>query len=178
MDKQLLKFMNREVNVIKTMVTIGREPLNSNTDYLVVDDAEEGIRFIDGFRKRGNYVKKIPNGEEPKKKRSTGGKPAYAKLYIKELEKYKNEDLSLELAGVCLRLISFIEWDTGYLVDGRGKRRRYMDKPKIADALSVSLSTARRFLLKLEKLRILTKDSTGYKMSGKLLAKGRVFDAD
>lgn len=192
MDNQLAKYLVGEVNVTRADCLISREQIDNKHDYVYVEGYETGIQFYQGVQKRKPFRIK-PNSEteeanesliqekknsKPKPKKSTGGKFAYTKVYVSELEAIPREKLSFELIGVCLCLTSYIEWETGFLIVGRGKRRRYMTKTDLAKKLKVSISTVKRFVKKLEDIRILEDDKKGFRLNARFFAKGRAFNAD
>ena len=186
MDDTSKKYFQRDVNATIMPAIFGRERMGSGKEHITISDPETNSILYNFFNKYHppKPVKKTDDAfsagdlkPKPKPKHS-GNKLVYAKLYISEIKKYPKDKLSYEYAGMCMHLASFIEWDTGYLVIGYGKRKRYMERLDIAKALQVSESTIRRFVPKLEELKLIHFDTTGYKMIGKLFAKGREFDAD
>lgn len=187
MDKQLLKFLNKEVRYVDTICGVGIEPLG-NREFVTIKFKElntdvPAYSFWNNPYKKPSKLESELESEieleaegwlqQKRKPKHSGNKLAYAKLYISEIKKYPKDKLSYEYAGMCMHLASFIEWDTGYLVTGYGKRKRYMKRQSIAKTLDVSDSTARRLISKLEELKLIHLDKTGYKMIGKLFAKGR-----
>lgn len=192
MDEQLAKYLVGQVNVTRADCLISREQIDNKHDYVYVEGYKTGIQFYQGVQKRKAFkIKQNGDTEEineplvqeeksskPKPKKGTGGRFAYTKVYISRLEEIPREQLSFELIGVCLCLTSYIEWETGFLIIGRGKRRRYMTKVDLAKKLKVSLSSVKRFTKKLEDLGILETNEKGFRLNTKFLAKGRAFDAD
>lgn len=183
MDKQLQRFINKEARVVDTPCTVGVEP-SGGMEYVTIKFNElNSDTPMYGFWHRPNIKASPPlkNDEGQlirKKPKHTGNKFTYAKVYISEIKKYPKDKLSYEYAGMCLHLATFIDWEGGYLIVGYGKKKRYMERQDIAKALCVSESTVRRFMAKLEELKLLVHDKAGYKMIGKLFAKGREINAD
>lgn len=168
MDKQLLKFLNREVNYVETMCGIGREPLDER-DFMTIKPKELCIdEPLYGFW-NSNRTDVKPEKDEAQK---PSKKTYYTKVFIKELIKYPKEKLSYEYMGIYLHLTAFMERDSGYLICGRGKKKRNMSKSDMAKILNISESTVRRLIDKLEELNLIEQDN-GLKILGSLFAKGR-----
>lgn len=193
-DEQTLKYVTGTANVIRADCLISRERLNSKMDYVYVDDYNNGLRYYSGPQRRKPFKLK-PTGEieedteslveeikvkekpKPKDKNNNGGKFTYTKVFVSKMKAIPREKLTLELMGVCLCLASCIEWETGFLIVGRGKNRRRMTKEDIAKELEKSVSTVRRFIAKLSEMNILEESKDGYRMNTEFLAKGRACDA-
>lgn len=179
MDKQLLKFLNKEVNYIDTMCSVGREPLDQGREFMTIKFKEiqtdaPMYQFWHSSRKKAKPSNAEETLEKPKQERKTNGKKSYyAKVYISEIKKYPKKKLSYEYAGMCLHLTASIEWESGFLIIGRGKKRRNMNKQDIIRILEISDSTFRRFMSKLKELKLMEYDEKGYRMIGKLFGKGR-----
>jgi hypothetical protein len=174
MDKQLLKFLNKEVSVVETMCSIGVERLEASREFVTIkisDLQTESPTY--GFWNNPKVHPPKSKDEEVKKPKHTGGKLSYAKIFISEIDKYPKDKFSNEYIGMCVRLTPSVEWDTGMLTTGRGKKKRNMTMADISKALSVSDSTVRRFTKKLEEIGLMKCNVLGYKMTGNLFAKGR-----
>jgi hypothetical protein len=171
MDKQLLKFMNREVSAVKTMCCIGIEPVPDGGEFVTIrlDQLQTDSPLYE-FWNNPHRKRRKDGSKQPK---HTGGKLSYVKIFISELSKYPKDILSYEYAGMFLQLTSFIEWDTGTLITGRGKKKHRMTQGDIATVLGVDRITVWRFTNKLEELNLLWHDKDGYEMTGNLFAKGR-----
>jgi hypothetical protein len=185
MDEKSEKYFQREVNATIMPVMFGRERLGNGREYITATDPDTD-RVLYGFFNKYHPPKPAPvvveavEGEpeiKPKPK-SSGNKLTYAKLYISELRKFPKDVLSYEYAGMCMHLSTYIEWHDGSLEIGTGKRRKYMERKDIAKALGVSDSTTRRFISKLEELKLISKAGDSYKMIGKLFGKGKEINAD
>jgi hypothetical protein len=164
-ENQLLKYLNNEVNAVEANVIIGREKVQDNREYVVVTPKESDQPLYAFWNTR--------KGKRKGKPKHTGGKPSYVKLYLGELDKHSS--LSLEATGACVRLARYIEWHTGYLITGKGQRKRYMGRDDIAKSLGVSLSTAKRTISCLKRAGVLDHDKTGYKMVGLILKGGAAY---
>ncbi len=178
MDNQLLKFINREVDYVETMCGIGREPLGKGKDFVMISPKElqsEKPLFSFWNTNKSKPTKPIvgENTESVQTNKQRKRRTFYAKVYIAGIKKYPKDKLSYDYAGMCLHLIPFIEWDSGHLVMGRGKNKKIMDRKDIAEALLISDSTVRRFLSKLEELKLIKCENKRYSMIGDLFAKGR-----
>ena len=180
MDENATKYFQRDVNAAIMPVMFGREKLGNGREYITATDPDTDnilYGFFNKYRppKLAKTVETLDGEPEikPKPKKSSGNKLTYAKLYISEIRKYPKDVLSYEYAGMCMHLATYIEWNDGSLAIGTGKRRKFMGRKDIAKALGVSDSTAKRLVLKLEELKLITKDKNAYKMVGKLFGKGK-----
>jgi hypothetical protein len=171
MDKQLLKFMNREVSAVKVMCCIGTEQIADGGEFVTirVDQLQTDLPLY-AFWNNPHRKQRKDGSTQPK---HTGGKVSYIKVIIRELRKYSKDMLSYEYAGMLLQLTSFIEWDTGMLMIGRGKKKHRMTRDDIIRELGVDKSTVKRFTKNLKEIGLLRHDKDGYEMTGNLFAKGR-----
>lgn len=158
-----------------TMCSIGVERLDASREFVTIKINQlktESPTY--GFWNNPQARPPSLNDDgEVKKPKHTGGKLSYAKIFISEIKKYPKDKLSYEYVGMCVHLAPSIEWDTGILTMGRGKKKRIMNRADIAKELSVSESTVKRFSSKLVELGLMKHDKLGYKMTGNLFAKGR-----
>jgi hypothetical protein len=170
MQKDLLRYLNGEVNCVRADVIIGREKA-SNGDYIIITPSEIDAplyEFWHGHKKKGG------KGSKPK---HTGGKPSYAKLYLEQLGKHIDDGMSIETMGACMYLAWHLEWDTNLLVVGRGEHKRLMKRADMAKLLKLSLRATSRVISELKKCGILERSGKGYKFTG-LFQKGRGVGAD
>jgi len=177
MDKQLLKFLNKEVSVVDTMCSIGVDRLDASREFVTIKISQLKTEsptygFWNNPQTRTPRLK-ANEANEANKPKHTGGKLSYAKIFISEIDKYPKDKLSNEYIGMCVRLTPSVEWDTGMLTTGRGKKKRNMSQEDITQALGVSTSSVKRFIKKLVELGLMRHDKLGYKMTGNLFAKGR-----
>lgn len=182
-DEKSAKYFQRDVNATIMPAMFGREKIGLDREHITITDPETNNVLYNFFNKyhppRPPKTEDKSEEENPKTKpKHSGNKLAYAKLYISEIHKYPKEKLSYEYAGMCMHLAPYIEWDDGYLAIGNGKRRRFMERKDIAKALKVSDSTTRRFISKLEELKLMSYDGSKYKMVGKLFGKGREIECE
>ena len=174
MDKQLLKFLNKEVSVVDTMCSIGIDRLDASREFVTIKISQLKTELPTyGFWNNPQTRTPRLKADEANKPKHTGGKLSYAKIFISEIDKYPKDKLSNEYIGMCVRLTPSVEWDTGMLTTGRGKKKRNMTMADISKVLSVSDSTVRRFTKRLEELGLMKCNVLGYKMTGNLFAKGR-----
>lgn len=201
MNPQKVKYFTRQVNAGEGECIYGREQIGNDREFVSVRDKETGLPILEGVQKIRRYKAKISGAIEelkeiadvevvkekkrgrPKKKpienpHGTGSKRAYTKIFTNELLKIPRKKLSFELIGICLCLTKNVEWETGFLVCGRGKNKRFMTQRDIAKALKVSLGTVNGIIGKLKELNILVYDNVKYSLSTKFFAKGRVYGAD
>jgi hypothetical protein len=193
LDKQTRKWFAREVNAGASLCEYSRENVGEGTEYVYAKDQETGLPVFCGFQKIRRYTpslrgkfeeiktietvgeKKVgkPKAVKPKENNhGTGGKFTYTKIYTKEFLKIPREQLSFELIGICLHLTTHIEWETGWLVCGRGKNRRFMNQRDIAKSLKISLGATNAIITKLRELKIVVYDDVKYKLDARFFAKG------
>lgn len=182
MDEKSTKYFQRDVNAVIMPVMFSRERLGNGREYITATDPDTD-RILYGFFNKYRPPKPAKvielgvegelDSEKKPKKKSSGNKLTYAKLYISEIHKYPKDKLSYEYAGMCMHLATYIEWHDGSLVVGTGKRRKLMERKDISKELGVSDSTTRRFVAKLEELKLISKVGDSYKMIGKLFGKGK-----
>jgi hypothetical protein len=171
-DNQLLRFLNKEVNVVNTSVLIGRERAGEGKEYITITYKDQGQPLYSFWHKH-----KRNKGKDVKPKH-TGGRSSYVKAYINKLLEHMKDKVDHESIGVCVHLFPYLEWDTGYLYVGKGKRKRKMTKEDMAKILRVSLSTHTRIMRKLKSTKLMTHDSVGYKFTGGFFVKGAGYHAD
>ena len=127
MDKKLLDFIDKKINSVETVVTLGREKSANGSEYITV--RHQGLDVYDfwiGPKKRDikntDYSETKECANAPPK--HTGGRKAYVMLMLGELEKIcklKNVKNTEELIGSMVVLAKYIEWNTGRLVHKRTK---------------------------------------------------------
>ena len=185
MDEKATKYFQRDVNAALMSAMFGREKMSSGREHITITDPDTDTILYKFFNKfHPPKTSKVVDDnldvkpETKPKPKSSGNKLTYAKLYISEIKKYPKEKLSYEYAGMCMHLAPLIEWDSGYLAVGTGKRRKFMERKDIAKELKVSDSTTRRFISKLEELKLIHFDGEKYKMIGKLFGKGREIECE
>lgn len=184
LDEKSAEYFRRDVNAAIMKAMFGRERLSNGREYITITDPDTDSVLYGFFNKyHPPKPKKIEEDisqvvepeikPKPKPKKSSGNKLTYAKLYISEIRKYPKNKLSYEYAGMCMHLAAYIEWHDGSLAMGTGKRRKFMERKDISKVLGVSDSTTRRFISKLEELKLVSRDGEYYKMIGKLFGKGK-----
>lgn len=188
MDEQRSKFLIGEVNAMETICVITRERINNKLDYVYVEERDSGIQFLKGVRKNVQFRSKPLSDDETTKEKpklkpahipfGTGGKSAYSKVYISKLTEIPRSKLSFDLLGKCILLTTCMEWETGFLTCGKGKRRRYMTQKDIAKSLGIGVSSTSVVIRQLESLEIIFHEKNRYRFNPKIFAKGRVFNAD
>jgi hypothetical protein len=158
MDKELLKFLNGEINTLNG-VTIGREKNANGYCYMTISYDNT---VINSFWYDPQKPKK---SDKPPK--HTGGKPAYLKVYYNELKK---KELSLESLGLLTRLGLNIQWNTGKLINARTKNALTMDE--LCKIAGKTHKTITKTLKELQEKGVLTKDKKEYLLSPDFIAKG------
>lgn len=108
--------------------------------------------------------KQKPKSKSPK---HTGGKPEYAKVYIKELEKL---GLSKKELGSALALLSYIDWKSGILIQKRPKKP--LDFNALMKVLGCSRMTLSRRLKRFRETGLLIDKDGNYLISRSFVQKG------
>lgn len=161
MDKSILDYYSHRTNVLNlgNGFVLGREKVKS-IEYITIEFDDE---IIYGF---WHNPKKKLSKKPPK---HTGGKLSYVKLMIEGIKKH---NLSIDEAGLLVKLADNIEWNTNLLINKRNK------KPLIINDISVIVGIGRNKTLTIVKgltqANLLTKNKDGYKISPTLMQKGGV----
>lgn len=161
MDKNLLAFLNKEINVIKTEVIISREPTSKGTEL---------IHFSVGERELYQVWKN--SNDNNAKQKSTGGKKPYIMLMIQEVSKLAGSGIDNieEVVGFLILLAENIEWNTGRVINKRSKKSfKYID---LQNKYSGSKYKFERIMKILKDNNLLIHTSEGYFISRRFIKKG------
>jgi len=155
----IAKYISGERNAIKDEFILSREKCGSS-EYVQVQHPElpEPIYTFWHTRKKANAPK------------HTGGKKPYAMIMIEELIRLMKGGLPAEATGYLIYLTPYIEWGTGKLIYGRGKRQM-----KFADIMKVfgkSYKTTQAIIAKLKDHDLLAYTKEGYFISRELIKRG------
>jgi len=168
MEKDLLRFMNGEVNVARVNCLIKKEIMPNGITHLWVANCEgEEILLCEEYRKTGDRR----NKGSPK---HTGGKKPYVILMTDEVESLKSQGIknTNELIGFLASLSKYIEWNTGKLVQKRSKKTlQYKDLKEIFPYGNKKLN---RILNDLKTHDLLYNTTEGYFISSRIIKKGRM----
>ena len=168
MEKELIKFLNGEVNAVRLDVTIVREVITDDIDRLVVrsvDDEHKDYVISESF------IKKKRKSNNPK---HAGGKHPYIMLMVNEVEKLREQGIKNveELIGYLVCLGKYIEWNTGRLVKKRSKKPlQYKDLQKTFPCGNKKLN---RILGELKDNDLLFGTQEGYFISPRLIKRGKM----
>ncbi|MDF2563710.1 MAG: hypothetical protein K0Q53_105 [Massilibacillus sp.] len=163
MDKNLLAFLNKEINVIKTEVIISREPTNKGTELIHFSVGEKELYQV--------WKNSNDNNVKPK---STGGKKPYIMLMVQEVIKLKKTSIENieEVIGFLVLLAENIEWNTGKLINKRSKKPlKYVDLQKTYSGSKYKFEKTMKIL---KNNDLLTHTPEGYFISSKLIKKGKM----
>lgn len=176
MDENIIKFLNKEVNVLplydekgKLITTISRESMPNGVECLY-------INYIDGDKIVPMYSPLFynPNKKEKSEKpKNTGGRKPYIMLMIDEMEELRKKGVKNveELIGYVVCLGKYIEWHTGRLIHKRSKKPlQYNDLLAIYGCSNNKLNKMLK-LMKEHDLLYHTKE--GYFISQKYIKKGK-----
>lgn len=167
-EKNLIRFLNREINVVRVSYIITRVQTFSNgVDHIVA--RPEGSSFFFEFEKYYNSTQQQKN-DHPK---HTGGKKPYIMLMIEEVEDLRKKGVKNveELIGYLVCLGRYVEWSTGRLVKKRSKKPlQYKDLKEIFPCGNKKLN---RVLSDLKEHDLLYSTQEGYFVSNRIIKKGR-----
>jgi hypothetical protein len=137
---------------------VGKEELPNGAEYITISDLDQNPIFQFWHGRHG-----------PKKGKSTGGKPAYLKVYQDNFMDATAQLTDGEL-GFLMRLLPIIEWDSGELIDRKKKQPASVDE--LAKRLDASPGTIYRKMAKLENAGLVRKVGDKYLVDRNYIAKG------
>lgn len=171
MDKNILKFLNYETNVliIDGKYRMEREIAPNGTEFIMqffMDDNHEYEFYSYWYN-----PKKKQKSNNPK---HTGGKKPYLMLMIDEIEKLREKGVKNveELIGYVVCLGKHIEWNTGRLIHKTRSKKplKYQDLLEIFKCGNKKLNN----MLKVMKENdLLHRTEEGYFISTKYIKKGK-----
>jgi hypothetical protein len=167
-DRQLLAFMNREINTVCATVMMSRQETDKGTDYITIKDAEELLQLFELWRSTH------PKKARDKPPKHTGGKKPYLMVMLERLRELKGGKVEHlpELTGSLVLLGDNIEWGTGRLVRGRGKHKKPMRYGDIQNLLGYSEWKLNKVLALMKEHDLLTETEEGYFVSRQLIRRG------
>lgn len=166
MDKEFLKYLNRESNICIGELKITRDVAPNGSEYITVcmSDGRELYTFWHNPRKAER------KNENPK---HIGGRKPYLMLMIGEIKKLKEQGVKNvpELVGYLVSLGDNIEWNTGRLIHKRSKKSlQYKDLLEVCGCSKPKLN---KLLAQMKELDLLYYTSEGYFVSSRLIKKGK-----
>ncbi len=168
MNKELLAFINGEVNAFKQEdIVISRAKLSNGSQHVRISIVGTDTPLYEFWHKRGS-----PAGDSPPK--HTGGKKPYIMVMVDEIEKLKETEglkNAEELIGYLVSLSRYIEWSTGKLVKKRSKKPlKYSNLQAMFTCGNKKLN---RILNQLKEHDLLFSTQEGYFISRKFIKKGK-----
>lgn len=169
MDKELLRFINGEINVLQLNMTLVREPTlpNGFTHIEARPSSEQGR---DMLLLNSWDASNRPKSDTPK---HTGGKKPYIILMVDEVEKLRAQGVVNveELIGYLVCLGRYVEWNTGRLIHRREKTSlQYKDLQSMFPCGNRKLN---RILAEMKEYDLLFKTTEGYFISYRFIKKGK-----
>lgn len=169
MDKDLLKFLNGEINVVETKTVISRDKLPNGTEciYIRPSGMEEELYHFFKSKKDDSSMK-----NDNKKPKHTGGKKPYVMFMVESVESLEKKGVKNidEILGSAIRLSGNIEWSTGRLINKRSKQPlKYEDLKKIFKCGNSKLTRKIKYM---KDCGLLSHTSEGYFISPDFIKKG------
>jgi len=162
MDKDLTAYLNGNKNAVLTPLLTVREitpaGIHHITQYL--PDVPDPIYefWYNPKRKPGSNPKHI------------GGQKPYVKLFLQEVDELRKHGLTDEVAGSLLRLVKYINWNTGVLKKKRSKKPfKFTD---MVEVLGLSRSHTIKRIKQFKDLEIIFHTQDGYVITPNLIKKG------
>jgi hypothetical protein len=110
-----------------------------------------------------------------KKKKHTGGKPSYAKIYLKKLRELKETDIDPAICGYMVWLADNIQWSTGLLTKGRGKNLKPLRFDDLMKIFKLSRRSTALKINEMKKFNLISYDSEGYRINKEFIMKGGAY---
>jgi len=165
MNKEVLSFINREINAVQIGdIILSRETTSSGYELIHISAAFND-ELIYRFWNNPNETK-----GEPK---HTGGKKPYIMLLTDEIKKLKKQGVANieEMVGFIVCLGGNIEWGTGRLINKRSKKPlKYEDIKGIFSGGKWKLD---RIISELKEHNLLYNTQEGYFISTDFIKKGK-----
>lgn len=162
MNKHFIDFQNRTVNALQAdgnEISFIRETVNGMDRFTIFVDGTPWKIFWE------KIDKPLPTDKPPK---HTGGKPPFIKLMLKEIS--ENPKLSIEAAGLVLKMGNNIQWGDNLLIDKRSKKA--LTALEIGEVARLKRNKTLSIIKELREADLLIKDKQGYKISSCLVQKG------
>lgn len=166
MDKKLLDYLSGQVNAVQVEVSISREQAPNGTQFITIRQPGEEVALYSFW----HNPKKATTKRKPK---HTGGKKPYIMLMVEEVEKLKSQGVKdvEKLIGHLVCLGNYIEWSTGRLTKGRGKKPlQYKDLLEICGCSNKKLN---KMLGEMKEHDLLFGTQEGYFISTRFIKKGK-----
>jgi hypothetical protein len=162
---ELMQFIDGKRSVLRIEVEIVQEVSPNGNRHTK-------IKHKDGFMYEFWSDGKFKNKDGKSKKRSTGGKPSYMKVYVEKIRELKEAGLSADLVGKVIWLVDNIEWNTGLLYKGKGKNKKYLQFKDLMEIWDIGKTKTAETINKLKNINFLTVEEQGYKLSTDFIQKG------
>ncbi len=182
MKKEMMEYLSGFRNVVKDEFILGRER-SGNSEFIIValPECEKPIYALWNSKKtakkyRVKYVENAANTEqyifEVVKPKGTGGKPLYVMLMPNAINELNKKSISLDAAGMILKLVDCIEWNTGRIY--RKRDGKSMTKSMLSAFLNISESKVTSIIKELAELDIMhyNNKKKAYFFNPKFIRKG------
>ena len=167
MEKDLLRFLNGEINVVEVRTIFVRENLPNGVQHTVARPVDDWDLVLLEAWKNPNQP---AQNDKPK---HAGGKKPYIMLMVDEVEKLRSQGVGNveELIGHLVCLGKYIEWSTGKLI--RKRRKKPLQYKDLHDIFPCGNRKLNRILTELKEHDLLFGTKEGYFISTRFIKKGK-----
>ena len=167
MDRELAAFLRGESNVTRLDALLSRETTSDGRQRISIKEFGQQTELYTVW-----IASSKPRSKSPK---HTGGKKPYLMLMVDEVERLRTKGVKDvgELIGYLVTLGKHIEWSTGRLVKGRGKRKTPMRYADLQAMYGCSNKKLNKMLADMKAHDLLSHTEGGYFVSRRLVKRGK-----
>lgn len=174
MKKQLIEYINGNVNVVQDEFILSRERSGrSELIFVNTPGSEKPMYALWNSKKdaKAHKLKKIEKEYtiEQATPKGTGGELAYLMVMLRELE--STSKLSIEASGLLLKLFSCVEWNTCRVV--RKRDGAALTQQMMSEKFKIGTRKLKQAIAELREMKILRYEGRAYYMNKALIRKGR-----
>ena len=179
MKKETMEYLRGERNVAIDEFIVGRERAgNAELIFVSLPNIEKPLYALWNSKKTVNKYKVKRDKESAEvifefvKPKGTGGKTMYVMLMPNAINELNEEKISIDAAGMILKLIDCIEWNTGRIYRKRDKKS--MTKSMLSTFLNIGDSKLTSIIRELRNLNVIFYDrkKKAYFFNPKFIRKG------
>lgn len=174
MKKQLIEYINGNVNVVQDEFILSRERSGrSELIFVNTPGSEKPMYALWNSKKdaKAHKLKKIEKDcvIEQVMPKGTGGELTYLMVMQGELENIKG--LSIDASGLLLKLFSCVEWNTCRVI--RRRDGAALTQQMMSDKFKIGTRKLKLAIAELRKMKILRYEGRAYYVDKTLIRKGR-----